>query len=53
MKRVPRDDDESIDSDALPDQPSDDDENSSADSDANLDDLFTETAEERKLRLTK
>lgn len=53
MKRVPRDDDESIDSDALPDQPSDDDENSSEESDSNLDNLFTETPDEIKTRLTK
>lgn len=51
MKRVLKDDDDSIDSDALPDQPTDDGGGYSDDSDANLDELFTETPEERKLRI--
>ena len=53
MKRVPKDDDESIDSDALPDRPSDLDDNPSDESEGKLDDLFTETADELKLRLAK
>ncbi|OHS96776.1 U3 small nucleolar RNA-interacting protein 2 [Tritrichomonas foetus] len=50
MKRKPIQEDDSIDSDDIPDQSTDDESESDS---ANLDNLFTETAEEKKLRLTK
>ena len=52
MKRKPIQEDDSIDSDEIPDQ-SESSESESSTNEADLDKLFTETAEEKKLRLTK